>query len=62
MLCSATWMNALDFAAGVADVDQALAHHIQLLQGVGVLRVLDVPDVLQGGKGVTVMWLFNGTQ
>ena len=38
---------ALDFAAGVADIDQALGHHVELLQGVRVLRVLDVPDVLQ---------------
>jgi hypothetical protein len=31
---------SLDFAAGVADI-------VELLQGVGMLRVLDVPDVLQ---------------
>lgn len=38
---------SLDFTAGVADIDQALGHHVELLQGVWVLRVLNVPDVLQ---------------
>jgi hypothetical protein len=37
---------SLDFAAGVADIDQALGHDVELLQGVGMLRVLNVPDVL----------------
>lgn len=39
--------SSLDVAAAIVHIDEALRHHIQLLQGVRVLRVLDVPDVLQ---------------
>lgn len=36
-----------DAASLVVDSDQVLAHHIELLQRVGVLRVCDVTNVLQ---------------
>jgi hypothetical protein len=38
---------SLHSAAGIADVDQAHIHDVQLLQGVRMLRVLDVSNVLQ---------------
>lgn len=43
--------SSLDAAACVADIDEVLRHHVQLLQGVWVLRVLDVPDVLRTTQG-----------
>lgn len=38
--------SSLDVARCIICFDGVLAHDIELLQGVGVLGVLDVPDVL----------------
>ena len=35
-------------ALGIINADQVLSDHMQLLQAVGVLRILDVSYVLQG--------------
>ena len=39
-------------ALGVINADQVLCDHMQLLQAVGVLRILDVSYVLQGADQV----------
>ena len=36
-----------DMALGIINVDQVLSNHVQLLQAVGVLRILNVSYVLQ---------------
>lgn len=49
--CFAQW-HSLDHACGVIYVYEPLLHHIQLLQGVGVLWVCDVADVFVDLQGI----------